>query len=153
MSKPSSNILSNTYGAKEFSKCRRIYYQIITENAIIEMIDNTKDGSKKSVAVGAYDVKTGKVATSFAKEIPSIIHEELIKRANTIGGIGSHGVTDRNIVGVCAEFQVINKLLLSGSNISDIRLVKPVRPRTKEKIPFCANCQKMFEDIINKGEW
>jgi filamentous hemagglutinin len=116
------------------------------------MIDSTKDGKSKAIAVGAYDAKTGNIVTSFAKAIPNNIHPELLKRANEIGGIGTHGLTERNIVGVCAEFHVVNELLLKGSKWSDIRLTSAIRPRTGQKIPFCANCKKMFYDIKDKGE-
>ncbi len=120
----------------------------ITYKAINNMISNTKGGNRKSMAVGAYDSKTGRIATAFAGNIPDKIHPELLKRAKEIGGIVSKGLTDRNTVGVCAEFHAINSLLLSGSNLSDIRLTKAIRPRTGKIQPFCANCLKMFADII-----
>lgn len=112
------------------------------------MIAKTKGGRGKAMAIGAYDVKTGKIVTSFAGNIPSKIHPELIKRANKIGGIGSTGLSNRNKVGVCAEFHVVNELLLSGSNISDIKLTHAIRPRTGEICPYCINCTKMFSDLI-----
>ncbi len=116
--------------------------------AIHGMIAKTKGGRGKAMAIGAYDVKTGKIVTSFAGNIPSKIHPELIKRANKIGGIGSTGLSNRNKVGVCAEFHVVNELLLSGSNISDIKLTHAIRPRTGEICPYCINCTKMFSDLI-----
>lgn len=152
MSKPASNIVSGTSGANKISQLKETILRNKTRSAVEKLINSTKDGKRKSIAVGAYNIATGKIVTSFAKEIPSKIHPELIKRANEIGGIGSHGLTERNTVGVCAEFQVVNKLLLQGSKWSDIRLTNAIRPRTGQKIPFCANCQKMFSDIIDKGE-
>lgn len=74
------------------------------------------------MTIGAYDVKTGKIATAFAGKIPEKIHPELLKRAEMIGGVGTKGVSTKNTVGVCAEFHVVNELLLSGSKISDIKL-------------------------------
>lgn len=116
--------------------------------AIHSMIENTKGGKGRSMAVGAYDIKTGTIATAFAGKIPEKIHPELIKRADKIGGIGSKGVSTKNTVGVCAEFHVVNSLLLSGSKISDIKLTHAIRPRTGKGRPYCANCKKMFSDLI-----
>lgn len=119
-----------------------------TYKAIHSMILKTKGGKGRSMAVGAYDIRTGVIVTAFAGKIPEKIHPELIKRANKIGGIGSKGVSTKNIVGVCAEFQVINTLLLSGSRIADIKLTHAIRPRTGKGRPYCPNCKKMFSDII-----
>lgn len=120
----------------------------LTYQAIHNMIMNTRGGSGRSMAVGAYDLKTGKIATAFAGEIPTQIHPELIKRAEQIGGIGSKGITSKNTVGVCAEFQAVNSLLLNGSNISDIKLTHAIRPRTGKGRPYCPNCKTMFSDLI-----
>ena len=120
----------------------------ITYRAIHSMIVNTKGGKGRSMAVGAYDIRTGTIATAFAGKIPKQIHPELIKRAEKIGGIGSKGISIKNIVGVCAEFQAVNSLLLSGSRISDIKLTHAIRPRTGKGRPYCANCKKMFSDLI-----
>ena len=113
------------------------------------MIDSTPGGNKKSMACGAYDVKTGNIATAFAGEPPDKIHPLLQKIAEQLGGIGSHGLTERNKVGVCAEFHVVNQLLNNGSNWSDIKLTAAIRPRTGEPQPYCANCKNMFADLIN----
>lgn len=121
----------------------------ITYRAIHDMIINTKGGKNKSMAIGAYDIKTGEIVTAFAGSIPKTIHPELIKRAIKIGGIGSKGLSTKNTVGVCAEFQVVNALLLSGSNISDIKLTHAIRPRTGKGRPYCTNCKQMFSDLIN----
>lgn len=152
MSKPASNIVTGTSSSNKIIKLKETILRNKTRSAIDKLINSTKDGKRKSIAIGAYDIRTGRIVTSFAKEIPKKIHPDLIKRANEIGGIGSHGLTERNIVGVCAEFQVVNKLLLQGSKWSDIRLTKAIRPRTGQTIPFCENCKKMFYDIIDKGE-
>ena len=49
-----------------------------TYRAIHSMIENTKGGKRKSMAIGAYDIKTGKIVTSFAGNIPKKIHPELV---------------------------------------------------------------------------
>lgn len=152
MSKPASNLVSGTSGANKIQAIKEQILKQATEDKVAKMIETTPNGKKKAIAVGAYDVTTGEKVTSFAKEIPSEIHPELKKRLAEVGlSIGTHGVTDRNTVGVCAEFQVVNELLWKGSKLSDIRLTKAIRPRTGNEIPYCANCQKMFYNII-KGE-
>lgn len=45
------------------------------------LIAEAPGGRKKSMAAGAYDLKTGKNVAAFAGEIPKRIHPELRKRA------------------------------------------------------------------------
>lgn len=138
-------LFSGTAGAIEALKSATI-------NAVNMLVSGYKKKKyQKPAAIGAYDVKTGMRVAMFSGSIPSNIHPELIRRANMIGGIGTYGVSVNNIVGKCAEFQVVNHLLKNGSNISDIRFTSPVRPRTGELLDFCANCKAMFSDIISKG--
>lgn len=150
MSKDSSGLFSGTSGAKSATKST--YSTTVLKQRISTKIDssirNTPGGKGKSMIVGAYDKKTGKTSVSFAGPIPKRIHPELKKLADKIGGLGSKGVSGKNTVGVCAEFQTVNKLLWSGSKLSDIRLTKPIRPRTGKEMPFCPNCAKMFKDLI-----
>lgn len=63
----------------------------ITYRAIYTMVENTKGGKSKSMAVGAYDVKTGKIVTSFAGSIPEKIHPELLKRARKLAELVPKG--------------------------------------------------------------
>ena len=150
MSKPSSNLVFNTKGDKSLKKIISNRLKQLTYEKIKVRISTTKTGKTKSAIVGAYDIRTNKIVVAFAGPIPKIIHPELIKRADKIGGIGTHGKTKRNTIGVCAEFHVINKLLLNGSDISNIRLVKAIRPRTGKPIPYCKNCEEMFKDILRR---
>lgn len=146
MSKGYSGLFDGTKGDKtSISDLKSI-----ASEKVSRLIAETHGSKGKAMAVGAYDVRTGKTIAAFAGEIPKRIHPELFNRAKELGGIGSHGLTERNIVGVCAEFHVVNSLLLSGSKMSDIRLTTPIRPRTGTPIPYCENCKKMFADIINK---
>lgn len=73
------------------------------------------------------------------------------KLAERVGGVGTQGVTDRNTIGVCAEFHVINDMLLSGSKLEDIRLTRPIRQRTGQFMPYCDNCRVMFSEIIESS--
>ena len=41
-------------------------------------------------------------------------------RADSIG-VGSTGLTEKNIVGVCAEFGAANQLLLNGSDMEAVQ--------------------------------
>jgi len=146
MSKGGSGLFRGTIGAKASA----ISLKSKVRETVNKLIDKTPGGKSKAMAVGGYDKRSGKVVASFAGEIPKEIHPELQKRAEAIGGIGSHGLTERNTVGVCAEFHVVNRLLLNGSKWSDIRLSTPIRPRTGAEMPFCANCRKMFSDLIDE---
>ena len=83
-------------------------------------------------------------------ENPLISVPGLQKRAEKIGGIGSRGVSSKNIVGVCAEFHVVNRLLLKGGKWSDIKLTPAIRPRTGEIIPYCPNCLALFGDLMDQ---
>lgn len=151
MSKDSSGLFQGTSGTRSASHkthSAKELKQRITKK-IDSAIKNTPGSKGKSMIVGAYDTKTGKTSVAFAGPIPKKIHPELKKLADKIGGVGSKGVSDKNTVGVCAEFQTVNKLLWSGSKLSDIKLTKPIRPRTGKEMPFCANCVKMFKDLID----
>ena len=118
---------------------------------IQDLIGSVTGSRGKAMAVGAYDEKTGKTVAAFAGEIPKKIHPDLLKLAERVGAIGTLGVTDRNTVGVCAEFHVINDLLLSGSKLEDIRLTRAIRPRTGQFMPYCDNCRVMFSEIIERS--
>lgn len=146
MSKGNSGLFHGTSGSNASAKEKRQHAM----QALNRLISDTPGGRRKSMAAGAYDLKTGKNAAAFAGEIPKRIHPELRRRAEAIGGIGTHGLTSRNIIGVCAEFHVVNSLLLGGSKWSDIRLTPAIRPRTGEAVPYCSNCLAMFRDLIEK---
>ena len=144
MSKGSSGLFHGTSGSRaSASEKRRQALETVKQ-----LIAETPGGKNKSMAAGAYDLKTGKNVAAFAGESPKRIHPELRKRAEAIGGIGTHGLTSRNTVGVCAEFHVVNSLLLSGCKWSDIRLTPAIRPRTGKTMPYCDNCLAMFSDLI-----
>lgn len=145
MSKSSSGLFHGTRG---INASRSLMSQKALET-VGRLIQKTPGAKKKSMVVGAYDQSTGKMIAAFAGEIPKRIHPELRKRAETIGGIGSHGLSNKNTVGVCAEFHVVNSLLLGGSKWSDIKLTPAIRPRTGEKMPYCSNCLVMFSDLID----
>ena len=141
MSKPRSGLFPKSNSNAKI--LRGVAYR-----AIYHMIESTTGGKSRSMAIAAYDTKTGNIATAFSNNVPNKIHPELVKRASKIGGIGSKGLPSKNIVGVCAEFQAVNSLLLSGSKISDIKLTHAIRPRTGKGRPYCINCKTMFSDLI-----
>lgn len=145
MSKGRSGLFRETKGSKiSLSQMRQKALE-----KVADLIANTPGSKKKAMAVGAYDKSTGKTVAAFAGEIPKQIHPELRKRAQKIGGIGSHGLSSKNTVGVCAEFHALNSLLLHGSKWTDIKLTPAIRPRTGEIMPFCSNCIAMFGDLID----
>lgn len=118
------------------------------EQARTDLINITPGANEKSVAIGAFDIKTGQVVADFAVPIPETIDPILLKRAKSLGGIGSRGLTKRNTVGVCAEFRSANTLLLNGSKIENIRFTQAIRPRTGQIIPTCNNCLRIFEEAF-----
>lgn len=145
MSKSTSRLFPGTTGDNEAHSLLRA----IAIETVYRLIKDTPGSKKKAVAVGAYDERTGRAVAAFAGDMPRKIAPELRNRAEAIGGLGSLGLTERNIVGVCAEFHVVNKLLLSGAKWEDIHLTPAIRPRTGQIIPFCANCKAMFYDLID----
>lgn len=147
MSKGYSELFKIVYSSERISELRNY-----TNNAVLKMINKTEGGKDKSVAVGAFDLQSGEIVTAFAGEPPAKIHPLLLERAKSIGGIGSHGLTEKNIVGVCAEFHAVNSLLNKGCKWENIRICSPIRPRTGKEIPMCDNCKTMFYDIIDEGE-
>ena len=144
MSKGGSGLFRNTGGSK--ASTAALHAKV--KERISAAIDSTPGSKKKAMIAGAYNNKTGEPVVAFSGEIPTKIHPILLAKSKEIGGIGTHGLTDRNTVGVCAEFHLVNKMLLSGVKWSDIRITTAVRPRTGQTIPFCANCIAMFGDII-----
>ena len=144
MSKGSSGLFHNTHGSKATTAAM---HEKVRERINIT-IEATPGSKKKAMIAGAYNSKTGEPFVAFAGEVPTKIHPQLLAKAKEIGGVGTHGLTDRNTVGVCAEFHLVNKMLLSGVKWSDIRITAAVRPRTGQTIPFCPNCVAMFKDII-----
>lgn len=145
MSKGTSGLFHGTAGTNS----TRSQLQEKTRETVSKLIANTPGSTKKAMVVGAYDERTGKTVAAFAGAIPNRIASELRERAEAIGGLGTHGLTERNTVGVCAEFHVVNSLLLGGAKWDDIHLTPAIRPRTGQVMPFCDNCKAMFHDLID----
>lgn len=145
MSKGTSGLFHGTAGAN----ATRSQLQEKTRETVAKLIASTPGSMKKAMVVGAYDERTGKTVAAFAGAIPNRIAPELRERAEAIGGLGTHGLTERNTVGVCAEFHVVNSLLLGGAKWEDIHLTPAIRPRTGQVMPFCDNCKAMFHDLID----
>ena len=122
------------------------------ELALAQMLESTPDVEKKAVAIAAYDIVRGDVQAEFAGAIPEEIATELKARGESIGGIGTPGLTvsleRKNTVGVCAEFRSANMLLLRGSKIENIRFTDAIRPRNGRIIPTCPNCRAIFPEAF-----
>lgn len=144
MSKGYSGLFKGTKGDNYH---KRIAYQVVHN-----LINSTPGAKKKAMAVGAYDEKTGTYVAAFAGEIPKKIHPKLRQLAERVGEIGSLGKSDRNTVGVCAEFHAVNDMLFAGCKLEDIRLTRAIRPRTGKFMPYCVNCREMFSEIIARSE-
>lgn len=123
------------------------YNKAVAERDLL--IKNTADANKKAVVIGAFDIENGNVTAQFAGAIPENINEQLLNRADLIGGIGSKGINGKNTVGVCAEFHAANELLSKGGNISNLRFTEAIRPRTGKVVPTCSNCLNVFYESFN----
>ena len=127
------------------------YHKRKAYDKVKELIRNTPGAKTKAMAVGAYDEKTGICIATFAGAIPKKIHPKLKALAERVGGFGTLGVSERNTVGVCAEFHAVNQMLYAGCKLEDIKLTRAIRPRTGAVMPYCDNCRVMFAEIISRS--
>jgi hypothetical protein len=111
----------------------------------------SKVGSSKSVVVGAFDARTGKVTAEYSAKYVDDPSSVLKALADELGGVGTK-TSCGNTLGCCAEFQAADTLIKEGSLLADIRFVPAIRPRRPENVvPFCRNCVEMFDKNINAG--
>ncbi len=98
-----------------------------------------------TTAIGAVDPQTGRIVTTTSGDVPSVIHPDLQRYADDLGGLGVR-TSCGNVLGRCAEFRVANELLLGNPNlrISDIEFTQAIRPRTGRPVPRCQNCVDVF---------
>lgn len=157
MSKGNSGLFKGTIGEKRENK--KIEEELKEEaiNAVKELIEKTPKAKKRGAFVGAYDIDTGHVEADVSGKVPENIHPELKELAEKrVGEIGSLGLTERNTVGKCAEFNVVNKMLNAGCEYKHIRLTKAFRfqnkPKKWESFPYCENCLGMFKEILDIDE-
>ena len=148
--KPTSDGFKEYVNRERASREHTIRQQ--AEAARTNLIETTPKSKNKSMAIAAYDIVTGDIQAEFAGSIPDTIAPVLRERAESIGGIGTKGLTaglpHENTVGVCAEFRSANELLLRGSSIENIRFTDAIRPRTGEVRPTCPNCKAMFPEAF-----
>ncbi len=105
----------------------------------------------KSVAIGAFDARTGKISAATSGKYISEPTPILKAISDNLGGVGAKPLCE-NTLGCCAEFHAADELIRAGSVLSDIRFTKAIRPRTPGKvIPACENCLEMFERNFNSG--
>lgn len=104
----------------------------------------------RAMAIAAYDIVTGNIAVAFSGTVPTRIHSSLSRAVKNsgVGNIGQSGQNTRNIIGACAEFRAANKLLQNGSKFENIRFTDPIRPRTRQRMSACDNCQHIFSSIL-----
>ena len=106
--------------------------------------------------IGGYDITNGYVSANYAQDPPKVIHKQLKDlvdkkvKEKKLSPIGFKGIYSTNIVGRCAEFHVVNEILLHNkkffgdskeNNIDNIRLTFALR--------ITANKQR-FENRIKK---
>lgn len=83
------------------------------------------------------------------------MYEPLLEIALTrLGGVGQHS---RNgcpyIIGNCAEPHAANKLLKNTAaavGLEQILFSTALRPRTRQVIPYCANCRAVFPSLTHQ---
>lgn len=70
-------------------------------------------------------------------------HLVLKTKLEEIGTIGN------NLVGNCAEQHAANNYMnqFNENDLSELFFSIARRPRTKEKVPYCANCKRTFPNI------
>ena len=101
----------------------------------------------KSVVVGSFDARTGKVVVESSGkyiEKPTPVLEAI---ADELGGVGT--ARCGNVIGCCAEFHAADELISKGSVLTDIRFVEAIRPRNNVVIKPCDNCLQMFKYNFN----
>lgn len=80
------------------------------------------------------------------------MYEPLLEIALTrLGGVGQHS---RNgypyTIGNCAEPHAANKLLKDNcAGLDQILFSTALRPRTRQVIPYCANCRAVFSSLTH----
>jgi filamentous hemagglutinin len=63
---------------------------------------------------------------------------------NGIGGIGT--IQNGNVVGGCAEPKAAFEVIINHHcNIDDLKFSTAIRPRTKGRVEYCANCRNVFD--------
>ena len=70
-------------------------------------------------------------------------HPVLEQSLKRLGAIGSH------CIGTCAEQHAANIYMknIPESNLNNLYFSKALRPRTKEQIAYCDNCQQTFPNL------
>lgn len=68
---------------------------------------------------------------------------------NNLGGVGQRRNGCPYVIGNCAEPHVANRLLnnLANAGLDQIVFSAALRPRTRQTIPFCANCRAIFPTL------
>ena len=122
--------------------------------------------------VGGYDKETGYVYADYAKDPPKKIHEQLQKLVDIkvgerkIAPVGQKKIDEKtneesNITGRCAEFQVVNEILLHNekfcedskeNNIDNIRLTFAVRFKPQEKLRLRLRRTGLLESAVDEVE-
>lgn len=81
--------------------------------------------------------------------VPNPLNSNLKRNLETIGLLGSS--VNGNHLGCCCEVRASNRILRLYDRkcveipLSDIVFTSAIRPRTKQIIPMCVNCQTVFK--------
>lgn len=83
--------------------------------------------------------------------VESEYNNVLKKKLSKLGKIGKRCKKPgkRNVIGNCAEQHAANLYMkqYGEKNLNNLFFTKALRPRTKQKIPYCDNCKDTFPNI------
>ena len=84
-----------------------------------------------------------------SKPIPGMYEPQLEIALTRLGGVGQHsGNGCPYTIGNCAEPHAANKLLKDTHvELDQILFSTALRPRTRQVIPYCANCRAVFPSL------
>lgn len=117
-------------------------------NLICKAVKKSKTSLKindyPAVAVGGYRNNNNRLFVETTKSRKDYARTPNLEQAlNGIGGIGT--IQNGNVIGGCAEPKAAFEVIINHQcNIADLRFSTAIRPRTKSKVKYCANCVKVF---------
>lgn len=106
-----------------------------------------------AVVVGCGVNRRKEVAVDYSRSCINYVYDNLIESAlSDLGRIGLDSGLCNNIIGNCAEPHAANLFIRKygkkGVSINDFEFGEAIRPRTGQRIPYCANCLMTFPSLL-----